>query len=89
MTETNIFDMSSFEKLKTTHDGHGRVSCETRTELEKYFDLEVVNKIVNIVNKLYYGDFVDLSYDFQPKLPKTPQITVDFLSCSSNFKVFR
>jgi hypothetical protein len=60
MTETNIFDMSSFEKLKTTHDGHGRVSCETRTELEKYFDLEVVNKIVN---KLYYEDFVDLSYD--------------------------
>ena len=59
MTETNIFDMSSFEKLKTTHDGHGRVSCETRTELEKYFDLEVVNKIVN---KLYYEDFVDLSY---------------------------
>jgi hypothetical protein len=60
MTDTNIFDMSSFEKLKTTHDGHGRVSCETRTELEKYFDLEVVNKIVN---KLYYEDFVDLSYD--------------------------
>ena len=60
MTETNIFDMSSFEKLKTTHDGHGRVSCQTRTELEKYFDLEVVNKIVN---KLYYEDFVDLSYD--------------------------
>jgi len=59
MTETNIFDMSSFEKLKTTHDGHGRVSCQTRTELEKYFDLEVVNKIVN---KLYYEDFVDLSY---------------------------
>jgi hypothetical protein len=52
--------MSSFEKLKTTHDGHGRVSCETRTELETYFDLEVVNKIVN---KLYYEDFVDLSYD--------------------------
>jgi len=50
MIETNIFDMSSFEKLKTTHDGHGRVSCQTRTELEKYFDLEVVNKIVN---KLY------------------------------------
>ena len=63
MTETNIFDMSSFEKLKTTHDGHGRVSYQTRTELEKYFDLELVNKIVNIVNKLYYGDFVDLSYD--------------------------
>ena len=63
MTETNIFDISSFEKLKTTHDWHGRVSCQTRTELEKYFDLEVVNKIVNIVNKLYYGDFVDLSYD--------------------------
>jgi hypothetical protein len=60
MTKTNIFDMSSFEKLKTTHDGHGRVSCETRTELEKYFDLEVVNKIVN---NLYYEDFVDLSYD--------------------------
>ena len=60
MIKTNIFDMSSFEKLKTTHDGHGRVSCETRTELEKYFDLEVVNKIVN---KLYYEDFVDLSYD--------------------------
>ena len=60
MTDTNIFDMSSFEKLKTTHDGHGRVSCETRTELEKYFDLEVVNKIVN---NLYYEDFVDLSYD--------------------------
>jgi hypothetical protein len=60
MTETNIFDMSSFEKLKITHDGHGRVSCETRTELEKYFDLELVNKIVN---KLYYEDFVDLSYD--------------------------
>ena len=60
MTDTNIFDMSSFEKLKTTHDGHGRVSFETRTELEKYFDLEVVNKIVN---KLYYEDFVDLSYD--------------------------
>ena len=60
MTETNIFDMSSFEKLKTTHDGHGRVSCQTRTELEKYFDLEVVNKIVN---KLYYEDFGDLSYD--------------------------
>lgn len=60
MTETNIFDMSSFEKLKTTHDGHGRVSFQTRTELEKYFDLEVVNKIVN---KLYYEDFVDLSYD--------------------------
>jgi hypothetical protein len=69
MTETNIFDMSSFEKLKTTHDGHGRVSYQTRTELEKYFDLEVVNKIVNIVNKLYYGDFVDLSYDeFMEKL---------------------
>jgi hypothetical protein len=66
MTETNIFDMSSFEKLKTTHDGHGRVSCETRTELKKYFDLEVVNKIVN---KLYYEDFVDLSYDeFMEKL---------------------
>jgi hypothetical protein len=29
-------------------------------ELEKYFDLEVVNKIVN---KLYYEDFVDFSYD--------------------------
>jgi hypothetical protein len=56
----NTFDMSSFEKLKTTHDGHGRVSCETKTELEKYFDLELVNKIVN---KLYYEDFVDLSYD--------------------------
>ena len=66
MTETNIFDMSSFEKLKTTHDGHGRVSYQTRTELEKYFDLEVVNKIVN---KLYYEDFVDLSYDeFMEKL---------------------
>ena len=66
MTETNIFDMSSFEKLKTTHDGHGRVSCQTRTELEKYFDLEVVNKIVN---KLHYEDFVDLSYDeFMEKL---------------------
>ena len=60
MTETNIFDMSSFEKLKTTHDGHGRVSCQTRTELEKYFDLEVVNKILN---KLHYEDFVDMSYD--------------------------
>ena len=60
MTETNIFDMSSFEKLKTTHDGHGRVSYETRTELEKYFDLEVVNKILN---KLHYEDFVDMSYD--------------------------
>jgi hypothetical protein len=60
MTETNIFDMSSFEKLKTTHDGHGRVSYQTRTELEKYFDLEVVNKILN---KLHYEDFVDMSYD--------------------------
>ena len=60
MIKTNIFDMSSFEKLKTTHDGHGRISCETRTELEKYFDLEVVNKILN---KLHYEDFVDMSYD--------------------------
>ena len=60
MIKTNIFDMSSFEKLKTTHDGHGRVSYQTRTELEKYFDLEVVNKIVN---KLHYEDFVDMSYD--------------------------
>ena len=60
MIKTNIFDMSSFEKLKTTHDGHGRVSCQTRTELEKYFDLEVVNKILN---KLHYEDFVDMSYD--------------------------
>ena len=61
MTETNIFDMSSFEKLKTTHDGHGRVSYQTRTELEKYFNLEVVNKILN---KLHYEDFVDMSYDY-------------------------
>ena len=60
MIKTNIFDMSSFEKLKTTHDGHGRVSYQTRTELEKYFDLEVVNKILN---KLHYEDFVDMSYD--------------------------
>jgi hypothetical protein len=59
MTKTNIFDMSCFEKLKTTHDGHGRVSCQTRTELEKYFDLGVVDKIMN---KLYYENFVDLSY---------------------------
>ena len=60
MTETKIFDMCSFVKLKTTHDGHGRVSYQTRTELEKYFDLEVVNKILN---KLHYEDFVDMSYD--------------------------
>jgi hypothetical protein len=63
MTKSNIFDMSSFEKLKTTHDGHGRVSYQTITELEKYFDLEVVNK-------LHYEDFVDLSYDEFMKIVK-------------------
>jgi hypothetical protein len=60
MTKINIFDMSCFEKLKETHDGHGRVSCQTRTELKKYFDLELVNKIMS---KFRYVDFVDLSYD--------------------------
>ena len=57
MTE---IDKNSFEKLKTTHDGHGRVSCKTRTELNNFFDLELVDKIMNRICNI---DFVELSYE--------------------------
>jgi len=60
------FDEDCFKKLKMTHDGHGRISCETRDELKKYFDIEQVNRIKN---KFFNVDFIDLSYvDFMKGL---------------------
>lgn len=40
------------KKLRKTHDGHGRISCETRRELHKYFDSKSVNEIMDKLSDL-------------------------------------
>lgn len=59
MTETEFDNL-----IHNSHDGHGRVSCKTRTMLKKHYGSEHANKIFD---RLQTKEFIDeISYsEFQ------------------------